>query len=908
YTLATTATQFSNVGAYPIAVTLGANPNYTVVATDATLTVTPKVLNVTVAADDKTKVYGDLNPALTAVVSGAVNGDTINYTLATTATQFSNVGAYPIAVTLGVNPNYTVVATDATLTVSPKVLNVTVVADDQTKVYGDLNPALTAIVSGAVNGDTINYTLATTATQFSNVGAYPIAVTLGANPNYTVVATDATLTVSPKVLNVTVVADDQTKVYGDLNPALTAIVSGAVNGDTINYTLATTATQFSNVGAYPIAVTLGANPNYTVVATDATLTVSPKVLNVTVVADDQTKVYGDLNPALTAIVSGAVNGDTINYTLATTATQFSNVGAYPIAVTLGANPNYTVVATDATLTVTPKILNVTVVADDQTKVYGDLNPALTAVVTGAVNGDTINYTLATTATQFSNVGAYPIAVTLGVNPNYTVVATDATLTVSPKVLNVTVVADDQTKVYGDLNPALTAVVTGAVNGDTINYTLATTATQFSNVGAYPIAVTLGANPNYTVVATDATLTVTPKVLNVTVAADDKTKVYGDLNPALTAVVSGAVNGDTINYTLATSATQFSNVGDYPIAVTVGANPNYTVDYTNATLTITPKVLNVTVAADDKTKVYGDANPALTAVVNGAVNGDTINYTLATTATQFSNVGAYPIAVTLGANPNYTVVATDATLTVSPKVLNVTVVADDQTKVYGDLNPALTAVVTGAVNGDTINYTLATTATQFSNVGAYPIAVTLGANPNYTVVATDATLTVTPKVLNVTVVADDQTKVYGDLNPALTAVVTGAVNGDTINYTLATTATQFSNVGAYPIAVTLGANPNYTVVATDATLTVTPKVLNVTVVADDQTKVYGDLNPALTAVVSGAVNGDTINYTLATTATQFSNVGAYPIAVTLGANPNYTVVATDATLTVTPKVLNVTVVA
>jgi hypothetical protein len=44
----------------------------------------------------------------------------------------------------------------------------------------------------------------------------------------------------------------------------------------------------------------------------------------------------------------------------------------------------------------------------------------------------------------------------------------------------------------------------------------------------------------------------------------------------------------------------------------------------------------------------------------------------------------------------------------------------------------------------------------------------------------------------------------DENPALTAVVTGAVN-DTINYTLATTATQFSNVGDYPIAVTLGAN-------------------------------------------------------------------------------------------------------
>jgi hypothetical protein len=56
------------------------------------------------------------------------------------------------------------------------------------------------------------------------------------------------------------------------------------------------------------------------------------------------------------------------------------------------------------------------------------------------------------------------------------------------------------------------------------------------------------------------------------------------------------------------------------------------------------------------------------------------------------------------------------------------------------------------------------------------------------------------------------------------VVTGAVNGDTINYTLATTATQFSNVGHYPIAVTLGANPNYSVVSTNGILSVTPKVL------------------------------------------------------------------------------------
>jgi hypothetical protein len=50
------------------------------------------------------------------------------------------------------------------------------------------------------------------------------------------------------------------------------------------------------------------------------------------------------------------------------------------------------------------------------------------------------------------------------------------------------------------------VVTGAVNGgDTINYTPATTASQFSNVGQYPM-LTLGDNPNYTVVSTNGILT------------------------------------------------------------------------------------------------------------------------------------------------------------------------------------------------------------------------------------------------------------------------------------------------------------------------------------------------------------------------------------------------------------------
>jgi len=223
-----------------------------------------------------------------------------------------------------------------------------------------------------------------------------------------------------------------------------------------------------------------------------------------------------------------------------------------------------------------------------------------------------------------------------------------------------------------------------------------------------------------------------------VTANNKSKTYGDVNPALTATVTGTVNGDILNYTLATTALQFSNVGTYPIAVTLGSNPNYNVTPVGGTLTINQR--SATVTANNKTKTYGQANPALTATVSGTVNGDMLNYTLSTTATQFSNVGPYPITVTLGSNPNYSVTKTDGTLTINQAIATVT--ADNKSKAYLAPNPTLTATVVGQVTGgDPINYTLATTATQTSIPGTYPITVTLGSNPNYSVTKTDGTLTI-----------------------------------------------------------------------------------------------------------------------------------------------------------------------
>jgi len=177
------------------------------------------------------------------------------------------------------------------------------------------------------------------------------------------------------------------------------------------------------------------------------------------------------------------------------------------------------------------------------------------------------------------------------------------------------------------------------------------------------------------------------------------------------------------------------VGDYAITVSLGSNPNYNVTPTNGNLHISPKTASV--SADDKSKTYGQANPALTAAVVGQVaGGAAINYSLSITAIQCSNVGNYMITVTLGSNPNYNVTPTNGTLTITKAHLTVT--ADNKSKAY-DGNPftAFTVTITGFVTacGDTVAVVSGGATYTGSAVGA-----TLPGN--YTITPQQGTLTAT----------------------------------------------------------------------------------------------------------------------------------------------------------------------
>jgi hypothetical protein len=770
----TGATGTSGAGTYPITCTQGtlAAANYAFGFASGTLTVGPRALTVT--AQSPSRPYGDANPALSATLSGFVNGDTAasmvsgSASCSTVATTISSVGTYAVTCAAGTlaSANYSFGPfIPGVLAVTKAPLTVT--ADDQTKVYGDDNPALTGTVVGARNGDDLVDTYSTAADAKSGVGSYTISAHIAAGPgadlaNYNVQLVDGTLTVTKAPLTVT--ADDQTKTYGDDNPALTGKVDGVKNGDDVLDTYTTTADVESGVGSYAINAGVAAGPgadlgNYNVQLVDGTLSVIKAPLTVT--ADDQTKVYGDDNPALTGTVVGARNGDDLVDTYTTAADATSGIGSYTVSAHIAAGPdadlaNYDVKLVDGTLSITKAPLTVT--ADDQTKVYGDDNPPFTGEVVGAKNGDNLVDTYTTAADAKSGVGSYAINPHVAAGPgadlgNYDMNLVDGTLSITKAPLTVT--ADDQTKVYGDDNPTLTGKMTGTRNGDDLIDSYTTAADAKSGVGSYAINPQVAAGPgadlgNYDIQLVDGTLTVTKAPL--TVKADDQTRVYGDANPTLTGQVVGAKNGDNLVDTYITAADAKSGVGDYAINADVAAGPgadigNYNVTLIDGTLTVTRAPL--TVEADDQTKTYGDANPALTGKVTGTRNGDDLIDTYTTTADATTGVGSYAVSAHIAAGPgadlaNYDVNLVSGALTIAKAPLTIT--ADDKSKVLNAANPALTGTVSGLKNGDAITAAYSTPVTTGSPVGAYAIVpAAVDSSPsrlgNYTVTLVNGTLTV-----------------------------------------------------------------------------------------------------------------------------------------------------------------------
>ena len=867
--------------------------------------------------------------------------------------------------------NYNITYSAGNIVVGQATLTIT--ATNTSKTYGAAANLTQYTTSGLVNSDAVSaVTLASTGSPATaNVGTYPITAASATGTglaNYTITYTNGTLTVNTAALTIT--ASNAAKTYGAVASLTQFTTSGLVNADAVSaVTLSSTGSAATAaVGTYPITAASATGTglaNYTITYTNGTLTVNPAALTIT--ANDVTKAFGGTlsnttgSSAFTA--TGLQNGETVGtvtISYGTGAASSAASGTYTGSVTPSAlsggtftagNYNINYVSGNIIVSSAPSII-VTGVLTAVNTTYGSASASPTSftvsggnltnnIIVAPPSGYEVStsigsgYTSSLTITQSGGtVSATTVYVrltataTVASSPysgNIVVSSTGATSqnmataasTVSAKALTIT--ASNAAKTYGAVASLTQFTTSGLVNADAVSaVTLASTGSAATSaVGTYPITAASATGTglaNYTITYNNGTFTVNPAALTIT--ASNAAKTYGAVASLTQYTTSGLVNADAVSVvTLAsTGSAATATVGTYPITAASATGTgltNYTITYTNGTLTVNPAALTIT--ASNAAKTYGAVASLTQYTTSGLVNTDAVSaVTLASTGSAATAaVGTYPITAASATGTgltNYTITYNNGTLTVNPAALTIT--ASNAAKTYGAVASLTQFTTSGLVNADAVSaVTLASTGSPATAaVGTYPITAASATGTgltNYTITYNNGTLTVNSAAL--TISANNANKFYGlTLNPSQ-YTVTGLLNSDAVSaVTLASTGSPATaSVGGYPITAANATGTglgNYTITYTNGTMTVLP--ISLTITAANQVKCQGDVLslPANGYGVNGLVNNDAVSaVTLSSTGTgSGAAAGSYPIVASAATGTglgNYTISYINGTLTV-----------
>ena len=714
-----------------------------------TVTVTVNKASLTASADNKAKVQGATNPALTITYTGFVNNETVAAisapAISTTAVTTSVAGTYAITLSGGSASNYTLSLVNGTLSVTDKPLPVITWATPTAITYGTPLSATQLNATANVAG-TFSYSPA--ASTVLAAGAQTLAATFtpADTTAYSSTTQSVTLTINKAALTAT--AENKSKVQGVANPALTIAYSGFVNGDTASLitppSIATTATTASAPGMYAITLSGGSASNYTLTRVDGILTVVSKTVPTVSWATPAAITYGTALSTTQLNATANVPG-VFNYSVAVGEV----LGAGDRSITVDFTPNDTVnyATASRTVTLTVNKAPLTATADNKSMSLGGAVPALTISYSGFLNGESVAAisppTAALANTALSTTGSYDINLTGGSAANYQLTLVKGTLSVLDKQVPVITWPAPGSIVYGT---PLSAAQLNATTGIPGTFTYTPAAGVVLAAGSPTLSVTFTPQDTATYASATYSLALSVNKAVLTATAENKSKVQGAANPTLTIAYSGFVNGDTASSItppgITTDATTSSAPGMYAITLSGGSASNYTLTRANGVLTVVTKTLPViswpTPAAITYGTALGSAQLSATANVEGS-----FAYSPAA-GTMFLS-GSQTLSVTF--TPNDTVNYSPASQTVNLLVNKapLVVLAEDKSKYQGADNPPLTIRYSGFVNGESASTvvapTPATSATKASPAGSYDITLSGGSAANYA-------LTLVPGILRV----------------------------------------------------------------------------------------------------------------------------------------------------------------
>ena len=853
-------------------------------------------------------VAAELPSGFTQTVSAVNdNGDEVD-----PVAKGTNAGTYTVTVTVTISnaPAGYVIGTDSAsddvvlVIGSAPASELGLTTTNYSDVYDGGEHSATVSVT-VTDGTTVEYLVdgewTPDAPIIKNVGSATYSVR-ATNSNYETATGSVTLTVTAKTASIK--ADDKTKTYDNdpsTDPALTATVTGAVAGETLDYELDRAPGQ--TVGEYDITVTAGSNPNYSVSVEGGKFTISAAGSEgLGLVASGHDDVYDGNSYSVSASVT-VTDDTTIEYSLngddwTTDAPSIKDVDEFTVYVR-ATNSNYATATTTVTMKVTPKA--VTVTANDNGKVYNGAEPTLDATEDGVVAGDTLVYEVVRVAGE--DVGEYAINVVPGTNRNYSVTPVAGKFTITPAAASLLGLTASGCDVTYDGKAHSATVSVAVTDGTTVYYSWTrawtTEAPSITDVGELTVQIK-AENKNYETATATVTLKVTAKELTIT--ADSDEKVFdGDPLVKDSYTYSALAEGDSIeSVTVTGSRTDVGCSDNVPSAAKIVnaegnvVTENYAISYVNGKLEVTKASADLLgLTATGYEGAYDGASHAAEATVTVTENTNIFYSTNGSdwseTAPSVKDVTEITIYVK-AENKNYETANASVTLKVTQASLSITTPSAE--KQYdgkpfpGGPNGPFNALIEGLADGETIGITFL--GTQYVNVGEYPNDIIYqfapesatksrgltidGETPtakagNYIVSLSIGTLKIkgwdTPAD-SLTIIAASAEKVY-DGTPLTSDefTVDGLPTGYSVEVVIEGTQTK---VGAsdnvitdYVIKDQLGQNKNafFTVKTVDGKLTV--KTAHLTVTADSASKVYD--GAALTkdsATATGLASGDKLD--------------------------------------------------
>ena len=862
------------------------------VTEDVKLVITPR--DATITVNDAEKFYDEKDPSFTGTETNLVKAGDLGTVTYRRTNDDEEVGTYEEVLTADytANDNYKVTVVNADFTIkTASIAGAKLTAAGGSWIYDGEAHAAAGRVENA-DGYTVYYKVGdgewtTEAPSVTNVLDGTVTVSVKATRmGYEELTTDAvTLEIIPK--DAAIVVDDAEKFYDEADPKFTGTVTGLVKeGDLTGLTYIRT-NDDEAVGIYPevLAAAYIENPNYNVTEHRGTFEIKTATMkDAKVTADGGSWVYDGAAHAATASLKNA-DGYTVYYKAGdgewtTTAPSVTNVAEGIVTVSVKATKTgYTdLTAEDVTIQITKKPATITV--NNAEKFFNEADPAFTGTVTKLVaDGDlgTITYVRTNDA---AGVGTYEnvLDAVYTDNTNYEVTVKRGDFKIKEakdpeadlKIVGGSWVYDgDEHRVKLDVIDSVLA----ALKKYKIEYstdggnTWSETVPGVTNVADGTVTVIArGTREGYeTLVSNETTIQITARTA--TIRVHDAEKFFDESDPAFTGTEENLVKAGDLGTVTYRRTNADEAVGTYPEVLTADytANSNYIVNVVNGDFEIrTASIKDAKLEAAGGSWIYDGAAHAASGNVTNA-DGYTVYYKAGngewtTEAPSVTNVLEGTVTVSVKAvRSGYADLTTeDVTLKITPREAVITV--DHAEKYFDEQDPEFTGTAANLVaSGDLGTITYRRTNTEEA-VGTYPKVLTADyeSNSNYIVTVVKGDFTIKTAFLEDAVLtAAGGSWVYDGAAHEAAAKLEHAP-GYTIYYKAgngewSTEAPSVTNVADGTVTVSVKATKNgyEDLTAEDVTIRITARPA--TIVVDNKSKSYSDIDPLFTGQIQGLIS-------------------------------------------------------